>query len=76
MRVLCVAEKPSISKSITQILSGGQFATVRHCNTIILHSFTRRLLQSMQHGPHISRTMSLIILRPIHSLRSLVLQDI
>ncbi|KAJ3510270.1 hypothetical protein NLJ89_g4776 [Agrocybe chaxingu] len=27
MRVLCVAEKPSIAKSITQILSGGQFAT-------------------------------------------------
>jgi len=28
MRVLCVAEKPSISKSITQILSGGRFTTV------------------------------------------------
>ncbi|KAJ3568007.1 hypothetical protein NP233_g5996 [Leucocoprinus birnbaumii] len=28
MRVLCVAEKPSISKSITQILSGGRFDTV------------------------------------------------
>lgn len=27
MRVLCVAEKPSISKSISQILSGGQFTT-------------------------------------------------
>ncbi|KAG5723220.1 DNA topoisomerase 3 [Termitomyces sp. T112] len=27
MRVLCVAEKPSISKSISQILSGGQFNT-------------------------------------------------
>ncbi|KAJ7693325.1 prokaryotic type I DNA topoisomerase [Mycena rosella] len=26
MRVLCVAEKPSISKAISQILSGGQFA--------------------------------------------------
>lgn len=25
---LCVAEKPSIAKSITQILSGGQFTTV------------------------------------------------
>jgi hypothetical protein len=30
MRVLCVAEKPSISKSITGILSGGQFQTVSH----------------------------------------------
>ncbi|KAI0066039.1 prokaryotic type I DNA topoisomerase [Artomyces pyxidatus] len=27
MKVLCVAEKPSISKAITQILSGGQFQT-------------------------------------------------
>ncbi|KAG5639039.1 hypothetical protein H0H81_007652 [Sphagnurus paluster] len=27
MRVLCVAEKPSISKSISQILSGGRFTT-------------------------------------------------
>ncbi|PFH53711.1 hypothetical protein AMATHDRAFT_136850 [Amanita thiersii Skay4041] len=27
MRVLCVAEKPSIAKSIAQILSGGQFQT-------------------------------------------------
>ncbi|KAH6885641.1 DNA topoisomerase [Coprinopsis sp. MPI-PUGE-AT-0042] len=27
MRVLCVAEKPSISKAISQILSGGQFTT-------------------------------------------------
>jgi hypothetical protein len=29
VKYLCVAEKPSISKSITQILSGGQFNTVR-----------------------------------------------
>ena len=28
MRVLCVAEKPSIAKSISQILSGGQLTTV------------------------------------------------
>jgi DNA topoisomerase III len=28
MHVLCVAEKPSIAKSVSQILSGGQFATV------------------------------------------------
>ncbi|KAJ1309638.1 hypothetical protein OPQ81_006405 [Rhizoctonia solani] len=27
MRVLCVAEKPSIAKSVAQILSGGQFTT-------------------------------------------------
>jgi DNA topoisomerase IA len=29
MKVLCVAEKPSIAKSITQILSGGQSTSVR-----------------------------------------------
>ena len=28
MRVLCVAEKPSIARSITDILSGGRFETV------------------------------------------------
>ena len=29
MRVLCVAEKPSIARSVTGILSGGQYETVR-----------------------------------------------
>jgi DNA topoisomerase IA len=28
MKVLCVAEKPSVAKGIMQILSGGQFQTV------------------------------------------------
>jgi DNA topoisomerase III len=28
MHVLCVAEKPSIAKAVSQILSGGQFSTV------------------------------------------------
>ncbi|KAF8907833.1 DNA topoisomerase [Gymnopilus junonius] len=35
MRVLCVAEKPSISKSITQILSGGQYTTHNTQNKFI-----------------------------------------
>ncbi|KAK0225580.1 DNA topoisomerase [Armillaria fumosa] len=35
MRVLCVAEKPSISKSITQILSGGQFSTRNTTNKFV-----------------------------------------
>ncbi|KZT63870.1 prokaryotic type I DNA topoisomerase [Daedalea quercina L-15889] len=34
-RVLCVAEKPSIAKSITQILSGGRFTTRQSGNTYI-----------------------------------------
>lgn len=35
MRVLCVAEKPSISKSITEILSGGQFSTRNTTNKYV-----------------------------------------
>ena len=31
MKVLCVAEKPSIAKSITEILSGGRWDTVSSC---------------------------------------------
>lgn len=31
MRVLCVAEKPSIARSITDILSGGRYETVSLC---------------------------------------------
>lgn len=37
MRVLCVAEKPSISKSISQILSGGQLTTVRPYHFVKQH---------------------------------------
>lgn len=32
MRVLCVAEKPSIARSISQILSGGRVETVSRVN--------------------------------------------
>lgn len=35
---LCVAEKPSIAKAITQILSGGQFQTVRPVTLPVLPS--------------------------------------
>ncbi|KAF9483171.1 prokaryotic type I DNA topoisomerase [Pholiota conissans] len=35
MRVLCVAEKPSIAKAISQILSGGQFAATNTRNKYI-----------------------------------------
>ena len=37
MRVLCVAEKPSIAKSIAQILSGGQYTTVsmKHIDRVV-----------------------------------------
>ncbi|KAJ7282890.1 prokaryotic type I DNA topoisomerase [Mycena rebaudengoi] len=38
MRVLCVAEKPSISKSISQILSGGQL-TVRNTGSNFIKNY-------------------------------------
>ena len=44
MRVLCVAEKPSIAKSVTQILSGGQFTTV----SLYISSDSLCALASMQ----------------------------
>jgi DNA topoisomerase IA len=34
MKVLCVAEKPSIAKSITEILSGGHWQTVSRDATL------------------------------------------
>ncbi|TFK67367.1 prokaryotic type I DNA topoisomerase [Pluteus cervinus] len=46
-RVLCVAEKPSIAKSITQILSGGQFTTNGTRNTYVKnYEFTYPQTQS------------------------------
>ncbi|SCZ88447.1 BZ3500_MvSof-1268-A1-R1_Chr2-1g04416 [Microbotryum saponariae] len=50
VRYLCVAEKPSISKAITQILSGGRFTTrnARHPQWIKNYDFSYRL---PQHGP-------------------------
>ncbi|SCV72038.1 BQ2448_4732 [Microbotryum intermedium] len=50
VRYLSVAEKPSISKSITQILSGGRFTTrnARHPQWIKNYDFSYRL---PQHGP-------------------------
>lgn len=39
MRVLCVAEKPSIAKSVAQILSGGQYTTVSiRCSGVASHT--------------------------------------
>ena len=45
MIVLCVAEKSSIAKSITQILSGGQYNTVSSPERVSLNrrsSFSER----------------------------------
>ena len=41
MKVLCVAEKPSISKSITQILSGGRFSTV---SLVLMSYYMKKLM--------------------------------
>lgn len=40
MHVLCVAEKPSIAKSVSQILSSGQFTTVCQLSDCIIYPFT------------------------------------
>ncbi|MBW0466658.1 hypothetical protein O181_006373 [Austropuccinia psidii MF-1] len=47
--VLCVAEKPSIAKSITEILSGSQFTTRQSLNRFVKnYDFTYRLPPSPQ----------------------------
>ena len=49
MRVLCVAEKPSIAKSISQILSGGQLTTVSNItchNKPIIHRSSKHNTQT------------------------------
>ncbi|KAI0268849.1 DNA topoisomerase [Gloeopeniophorella convolvens] len=48
MNVLCVAEKPSISKSITNILSGGQFHT-RHSRSPIIKNYDFDYPQTRAH---------------------------
>jgi hypothetical protein len=74
MRVLCVAEKPSISKSITQILSGGRYTTVG------LHFYHKHHVvypeQSTTPSHHSSKTTNLITRRPTLSLSSPVWLDI
>ncbi len=70
MRVLCVAEKPSIAKSITGILSGGQFNAVsasisRTRNNLFILPFVQR-----QQETDISRTMNSITLKRAPTSRS------
>jgi len=50
MKVLCVAEKPSIAKSITEILSGGRWDTVSFSflNFASLASDTSRLTDTIE----------------------------
>jgi len=44
MKVLCVAEKPSIAKGITNILSNGHWETVILCLKRIIYEFINTLL--------------------------------
>jgi DNA topoisomerase IA len=69
MRVLCVAEKPSIARSISSILSGGRLETVSWnflCNAILksMHFAT-----SVQRLIDLSRTLISITRKPIHNLQ-------
>ena len=74
MRVLCVAEKASIARSITQILSGGQFATVSA--TLCSHLSGPAEPPCSERVPtNISRILTSIITTRIHSLPSHPLRD-
>jgi DNA topoisomerase IA len=52
MKVLCVAEKPSIAKSITEILSGGRWDTV---SLLFLHLSLPLLSSSFLFGVFLGR---------------------
>jgi DNA topoisomerase IA len=71
-RVLCVAEKPSIAKSVSNILSGGQYTTV----SMLFLCFVRQIIHSRDHptesdrqAPSTSETMTSSTPRPIHILQ-------
>ena len=68
MIVLCVAEKPSISKSITNILSGGQFRTVSCIYCIAEFPYPPYRIREIR-GVISSRTMTLNILKVEQILR-------
>ena len=65
MRVLCVAEKPSISKAITGILSGGQYTTVGTLRTKqrMLSDIFGEFSCSMKPKQTMSRIMNSITLK-------------
>ncbi len=60
MRVLCVAEKPSIAKAVAGHLSGGEVQTVR----VLSFGWEKTCahILSIIHPKSISRTMSLIMI--------------
>ena len=62
MRVLCVAEKPSISKAITGILSGGQYTTVGAFSRMLSDIFGE-FSCSMKPKQTMSRIMNSITLK-------------
>lgn len=66
MKVLCVAEKPSIAKSITQILSGGQYTAVSTVHAYFLSQANS--LCSVQAETNTSRiTTSIITTQTLNS---------
>jgi hypothetical protein len=79
MRVLCVAEKPSIARSITDILSGGRFETVSILEIPFLQSC--RLKLHFRIGSAAQATIPLITRRQTrlslsHMLRVILLNSI
>lgn len=58
MRVLCVAEKPSIARAVSQILSGGRVETVSESDRRLIA--TSNALSSVQHRTALSKILTLI----------------
>ena len=69
MKVLCVAEKPSIARSISTILSGGQFATVSLMQVLIDY-LTNWPLRSVRQPTNTLKTSTSTIHKLIPSIPS------
>jgi hypothetical protein len=72
-RVLCVAEKPSIARAISEILSGGQFITVHDLYPTYAKTFLADLLRHHSEMAPANTTKTSIsrIPKPTHTLLSL-----
>lgn len=72
-KVLCVAEKPSISKAITGILSGGQYRTVSNYDLFPVSSNRNKIHFSETLGVTLSRITILTMRQLVHNTLSLLL---
>ena len=66
MKILCVAEKPSISKAVAGHLSGGGFQTVSYPPLLILGLSIDKTLDSTTRVTNTSRTTPLTSILDSH----------